>query len=174
MSAHSQGSGPRSNAYSDSKCSNWTLYDPFMMEAHAALKRFDSRLSRSPVFPRIITIAPISGYIHACTRQQIQTRLSKVPAKEIQGLRAVFLLAGTRKQERSWYSNLGCYGIYMQSCIFLCSHPFRLDRFNLDSLRDFYIDDVLIHEVAHHMDRFRRADHKTREGFANAFVQQSS
>jgi hypothetical protein len=56
MSDHSQSSGPRSNSYSGSKFTNWTVYDPFFAEARAVLKRFDGRISRVPVFPHIIVL----------------------------------------------------------------------------------------------------------------------
>jgi hypothetical protein len=39
-------------------------------------------------------------------------------------------------------------------------------------LRSFYLDDVLVHEVAHHLDRERIADNKTKEAFAHAYVQE--
>ena len=94
-----------------------------------------------------------------------------MPAPQLQDLRAVFLLAGTRKQERCWRSQLACYGVYSHGCVFLCAHPFDIGSHNLDSLRDFYLDDVLVHEVAHHVDRRRLADYKAKEAYAHAFVQ---
>jgi hypothetical protein len=169
MSVHSQGTGPRSNAYSSSKCSNWALYDPFILEAESALK-CAGRLPKSPTFPKVIAFSPLTDFIHACTRQEIQMRLRKEPAENLAGLRAVFLLSGTRKQQRSWCSNLTCYGIYMRECIFLCAHPFRLGSFNLDTLREFYLNEVLIHELAHHIDRSRQVNSKSKEDFADAFV----
>lgn len=173
MSSHFQSSGPRSNAYSESKFTNWALYDPFFTEGGTAYKRFDKRLSSKPAFPRIVALPPQSpDFIHAACRAEIERRLLRMPAEHLTGLRAVFLLAGTRKQQRSWTSSLGCYGFYWRECIFLCAHPFELGRHNRDSIRDFYLDDVLVHEVAHHIDRHRRAAYDTKESFANAFVQQ--
>ena len=58
MSAHSQGSGPRSNAYSESKFTNWAVYDPFWMEAKAALKRFDWRILPILFPTRDVNISP--------------------------------------------------------------------------------------------------------------------
>jgi hypothetical protein len=174
MSAHFQSSGPRSNAYSESKFTHWTVYDPFFAEARAALKRYDSRISLVPRFPHVIAIKPqLSDFIHACTRAEVKVRLERMPQPLRRDLRAVFLLAGTRKQEKSWWGKLGCYGMYWNSCVFLCAHPFRLPSgYTLDHLRRFYLDDVLVHEVAHHLDRERIADQKTKEAFAHAFVQE--
>ena len=172
MSAHLQGSGPRSNAYSESKFTKWAIYDPFFAEAVSAYKYFDYRLPKSPSFPRIITLGPRSGFIHPCTRDQVAHRLSNMPLANLVGLRAVFLLAGRRKQPRSWSSKLACYGFYWRSCVFLCAHPFNLGHHNLDSIRQLYLDDVLVHEVAHHVDRHRRAAHDKKENFAYGFVEQ--
>jgi len=128
---------------------NWTVYDPFFAEARAALKRFDGRISRVPAFPHIIMLRPqVPDFIHACRRAEVKVYLERMPPASRKGLRAVFLLAGTRKQEKSWSSSLGCYGMYWNSCVFLCAHPFHLrSGYTLDHLRQFYLDDVLVHEV---------------------------
>lgn len=173
MSAHFQSSGPRGNAYSGSKFTNWTEYDPFFAEARAAFKRYDGKISRAPIFPHIVVIkTQFPDFIHACKRSEVRARLERMPASSRKELRAVFLLAGTRKQEKTWWSKLGCYGIYWRSCVFLCAHPFHLPSgYTLDQLRDFYLDDVLVHEVAHHIDRERMTDNKAKEAFAHAYVQ---
>jgi hypothetical protein len=172
MSAHLQGSGPRSNAYSESKFTNWAIYDPFFAEGVTAYKQFDGRLPSSPSFPRIVALEPPPGFLHPCSRDQVEQRLAQMPLAHIDGLRAVFLLAGRRKQERSWKSKLACYGFYWRSCVFLCARPFNLGRHNLDTIRDLYLDDVLVHEVAHHVDRHRHASSDAKEAFAYGFVQQ--
>jgi hypothetical protein len=174
MSAHFQSSGPRSNAYSGSKFTNWTAYDPFFAEMRAAYKRFDGRISVAPGFPHVIVLKPqVSDFMHACTRAEVKIYLERMQPASRQGLRAVFLLAGTRKQEKSWRSKLGCFGTYWRSCVFLCAHPYQLPRgYSLDHLRRFYLDDVLVHEIAHHFDRERIADTKTKEAFAHAYVQE--
>ena len=172
MTAHFQSSGPRSNAYSESKFTNWTAYDPFFAEVRSAYKRFDDRIPAQPRFPRVIALAPLApDFMHACTKQEVEHRLRRMPGGQLAGLRAVFLLSGTRKQERSWKSSLGCYGMYWSSCVFLFAHLFDIGYRYVDEIRDFYLDDVLIHEIAHHVDRFRAANKETKENFAHAFVQ---
>jgi hypothetical protein len=170
MDAISHNSGPRANMYSASKFTNWSDYDPFFMEARAALKRFDSKLPRGPSHPRIIVLRPHAEFIHPCNRIQIERKLSQVPSSCLEGIRAVFMLAGTIKQLRCHRSSLFCYGCYWRSCVFLHAHPFALRGFDLDSIRDFYLNDVLVHEIGHHVDRFRSANTKTREGFAGWFA----
>jgi len=173
MNAASHSSGPRSNAYSESKFTNWTEYNPWIMEARAALKRYDAKMPERPKFPRIIEIRPqICDFIYPCTALQVEYRLKKMRADDLHGLRAVFLLAGTRKQQTSWRSGFSYWGVYGWSCVFLCAYPFDLaSRWNLDSLRDFYLEDVLVHEVAHHIDRRPGESRKKREGFANSFAE---
>lgn len=174
MSAHHQSSGPRSNAYSESKFTNWTRFDPYFAEARAAYKRFDSRLPAQPKMPRVIVLPSLlPDFIHVCRAAQVEHRLACMPSDHLEDLRAVFLLAGTRKQQRCWASSLYCYGIYWRSCVFLCAYLFsEAQRRYIDDLRDFYLNDVLVHEVAHHVDRDRSARKATKEGFAHAFVQQ--
>lgn len=173
MSAHFQSSGPRSNAYSESKFTNWTPYDPFFAEARAALKRFDGRISLAPKFPHVIVIRRQSpNFIQACTRAEIRWRLKKMPQDAWKGLRAVFVLGGTRKQEKSWRSKLGAYGMYWNSCVFLFAYPFDLPlRYTREDLRGFYLHNVLVHEVAHHIDRERIRDRKAKEAFAHTYVE---
>lgn len=173
MNAHSKSSGPRSNAYSESKFTNWALYDPFFAEARSAYKRFDQRLPAHPTFPRVVALPLLApDFIHPAKRTEVEQRLRRMPPEHLIDLRAVFLLGGTRKQQHSWTSSLGCYGMYWRECVFLCAHPFELGYHNLDSIRALYLDDVLVHEVAHHIDRFRATDYATKERFAHAFVQQ--
>lgn len=173
MSAHFQSSGPRSNAYSGSKFSNWSVYDPFFAEARSAYKRFDDRLPSHPPFPCVVALPPLApDFLHPVRRTEVVQRLHRMPPEHLAGLRAVFLLGGTRKQQRSWRTSLGCYGLYWRDCVFLCAHACELGNHDLDSIRTLYLDDVLVHKVAHHIDRFRAANHDTKEGFAHAFVQQ--
>jgi len=172
MRAVSHNSGSRSNAYSESKFTNWTIYDPFFAEGKAVAKRYESRIPKNPRFPHVVSVAPLApDFIHPCTRADVIRRLQSLPAGHLSELRAVFLLGGTRNQQRSWRSSLGAYGFYWRRAIFLCAHPFELGHFNLDSLREFFLDDVLIHEIAHHIDRKRDTNKATKEGFAYAFAQ---
>jgi len=173
MNAYFHSSGPRSNAYSRSKFTNWTKYQPFFAEADAAYKRFDQRLPEYPDFPRVVVLPPLEPYfMRVCNRQQVEHRLRKMPPEHLVGLRAVFLLSGTRKQQRSWESSLACAGIYCRCCVFLFAYPSDLaQHWYIDELRKFFLNDVLVHEVAHHVDRFRSADTRTKEGFANGFVE---
>lgn len=173
MNTLSHSSGPRSNAYSGNKFTNRRYYDPFALEVASAFKRFNNRIPEAPEAPWTIVLPPHTGFIHPCNREQIERKLSEVPRQFIEGLRAIFVLSGTNRQLRCWRGKLSCYGWYWRDCIFLHAHPAELGRFDRDSLRDHFLDHVLLHEIGHHVDRFRLTDHKTSEGFANWFATQS-
>ncbi len=173
MNREAHSSGPRSNAYSESKRSNWAEYDPFFAEARAALKRFDSKLPLSPAFPEVVALrVQTADFVQPCSRAEVTGALEQMPPETLEGLRAVILLAGTRKQEISWHGRLGCYGMYWRRCVFLCARPFRLPRgYTLDDLREFFLTDVLVHEIGHHVDRHRRKDTAAKESYAHAYVE---
>src|SRR5882724_5278910 len=152
MSAHNNGSRPRSNSYSESRFTNWSEYEPWWLEIQAVFKRFDSRIAKRPAFPKIIEFAPLEGFIHPCSVKEIEAQLLTVPPEFLKGLRAVFLLSGTAKQLKSWSGlQVFFYGHYWNSCIFL--HAYKFGRAELNSLRRFYIRNVLMHELGHHVDR---------------------
>src|SRR5262245_11277039 len=136
MSAHHQGSGPRSNAYSESRFTNWAEYDPWFLEAGAAIKRFNRRIPVHPSAPKVIRLPCLDGFMQPCTRAQVEARLHAMPPAALHDLRAVFILGGTRKQEHAWRSKLMCYGIYFggRRCVFLCAHAFDLGQHSLDSI----------------------------------------
>lgn len=147
-------------------------FDPFWTEVKSAFKRHEKRMASNPAQPSIFTLPPSDQFLHACTAADVRRKLELQQPEHLEGLRAVFLLSGTRKQLITWGSQLGCYGCYWNRCIFLCAHPVEIGRFNLDTLKAFYLKDVLIHEIGHHVDRDRRVDHKTQEGYACWFAQE--
>jgi len=85
----------------------------------------------------------------------------------VKGLRAVFILSGTTKQLRSWRRTTAFYGRYRRSCVFLHAYPFGWA--DLVWLRRFYLRNVLMHEVGHHVDS-RNTTKKDREQFAERFA----
>ena len=98
MSAHNNGSGPRSNSYSENRFTNWSEYEPWWLEIQAVFKRFDGRIAKRPAFPKIMEFARLEGFIHACSVREIEAQLRTCPPEFLKGLRAVFLLSGTTKQ----------------------------------------------------------------------------
>lgn len=172
MSAYFRHAGRRANLYTGSRASDRPQYNPFYAEGISAWHRFADRLEKPAAFPRLIELPTAAGFIQVCSRDQVSERLAQMPPGHLEELRAVFLLGGRRKQLRSWHSDLACYGFYWNDCVFLCAHPQALREQTRAQLCDYYLEDVLVHEVAHHIDRHRDAPEAKKENFANGFVEQ--
>lgn len=167
MSSHSNGSGPRSNSYSENRFTNWSEYEPWWLEVQAVFKRFDGKIAKRPAFPKIIELPPLAGFIRPCSDGEVEAQLTSCPLEFLKGLRAVFILSGTTKQLKSWGRTTTFYGHYWRSCVFLHAYPFG--RSELISLRRFYLRNVLMHEIGHHLDT-RNLERKDRERFAEQFA----
>jgi hypothetical protein len=168
MSAHSNGSGPRSNAYSQNRFTNWSEYEPWWLEIQAVFKRFDGKIAKRPAFPKIIELKTLEGFIRPCSAREAEAQMLSCPAEFLKDLRAVFILSGTVKQLKSWGRTTTFYGHYWRRCVFLHAYPFG--RRNLDSLRRLYLRDVLMHEIGHHVD-LHNVTEKAQERFAERFAE---
>lgn len=170
MSAHSNGSGPRSNAYSRNKFTNWAEYKPWWLEIQAVYKRFDGKIAKRPAFPKIIELKTLEGFIRPCSAREVEGQLLSCPSEFLKDLRAVFILSGTTRQLKSWGKATTYYGHYWRDCVFLHAYPFGLAR--LEPLRRFYVRNVLMHEIGHHVDTYNETREK-RERFADEFAKKN-
>lgn len=168
MSAHNNGSGPRSNSYSENRFTNWSDYEPWRLEVQAVFKRFDGRIAKRPAFPKIIELSPHEGFIRPCTASGVEAQLLNISPDFLKELRAVFILSGTAKQLKGWRRSNAFCGHYWRSCVFLHAYPFG--RADLTWLQRFYLRDVLMHEIGHHLDS-RNITHEDRERFAEQFAE---
>jgi len=159
--------------YSEDRLTNWSEFDPAWAEVQAVYKRFDHRISRNPNFPKIIALPTMEGFLRCCSPEQVETKLRQISPEFIEGLRAVFILGGTQKQLKSWGSGVTTYGHYWRSCVFLHACPAGSGRYSLTESRTFFISDVLVHEIGHHVDK-RHTTTKERERFAEAFAKQNA
>lgn len=170
MSAHNNGSGPRSNSYSENRFTNWSEYEPWWLEIQAVFKRFDGRIAKWPAFPKIIELRPLPDFIRPCSAKDVEAQLLSSPAEFLRDLRAVFILSGTIKQLKSWGKAKTFCGHYWNRCVFLHAYPYcRVG--NLDKLRRFYLRNVLIHEIGHHVDTWN-VNPEDKERFAEQFARQ--
>jgi len=204
-----RGSGERSNWYSGSKFTNWTPFDPYSSELRAATTQwrpaatidFAGLSSPIPIFSR----GPHRAFVHPCSVADVQAVLSSCPARYLDDLEAVFLLAGSSKQEKAL--KLFRYGCYSASQIYLHAYPrsifvqryesappphirrlykrFGVElgesdggwtlRFNEHSLRRFYLYDVLLHELGHHVDsRVDSRPNRDAERYAEWFAEEQA
>jgi hypothetical protein len=130
-------------------------------------KRFDDRIAKRPMFPKIIELAPLDGFLRPCTAKEVEIQLRSCCSDWLKGLRAVFILSGTKKQLKSWRSSTAFCGRYWRCCVFL--HAFPFGRADLNWVHRFYLRDVLMHEIGHHVDS-RNTTRKDREQFAQRFA----
>lgn len=170
MNLHGNGSGPRSNRYSEDRFTNWSAYEPWWLEVQAVFKRFDGKIAKKPAFPKIIELEPLEGFIQPCTAKEIEAQLTNCSPDFLKGLRAVFVLSGTTKQLKSWRRATAFFGHYWRSCVYLHAYPYG--QADLVWLRRFYLRDVLMHEIGHHMDS-RNVSKKDREHFAEEFARKN-
>jgi hypothetical protein len=197
----SRNSGPRSNAWSVSKLTNQTPFDPFLEEANIAYDRYyDECLGAEK--PLVRKIATHPSFIMPVTASEVEAVLATIPDRFIESLNGVFLLGGTNKQLKA--SRHMVYGMYRFPKIYLHAFPLRrlktvyktspkpsnlieikrtgaqiterngecVVEFNQDSLRTFYLRDVLMHEIGHHVDRKNQNKKPLwkEEGFAEWFA----
>ena len=75
MSAHNNGSGPRSNRYSEDRFTNWSEYEPWWLEVQAIFKRFDGKIAKRPAVPKILEFECLEGFVRPCTARDVEGQL---------------------------------------------------------------------------------------------------
>lgn len=121
--------GVRGNKYSGSKLTNWTDFHP----AYSAIdKVWDQHYKyfKDNVDEIYFCEQPThKKFIMPLTIEGITKQFAKMPKEFLKGLKAVFLLSGSNKQEKVYFSRLFCYGTYWNSCIFI--HPYPKSNMHL-------------------------------------------
>ena len=183
--------GVQNDRYSESKFTNQTQFQPFYSATEKIYSKYKQRIkNRSYPF---IRIEPTNDeFSFPVTVSDIRESLKLVPGTFLDGIKAILVPPGTKNQIKV-ANSLYIYGEYWQQCIFLHPYPkamltiqntkklkpHELDeyqragaefiekgiRFTDKSLQRFYLLDVLIHEIGHHIDIQRRPQRK-REKFA--------
>ena len=171
----------RSNMYSKSKYTNWSPFDPFSLETEAPAKNPPSLVVEVgegfPIFVRELH----PGFVRPVEAACVHELLSRVPADFLAGLDSVTILGGTSKQLKSHLVRYGTYcpgRIFLHAFKARIMSQYwgrkpkpsyveeyrragaewrrvgsgwRLE-FTTESLRQFYLYDVLLHELGHHVD----------------------
>ena len=57
------------------------------------------------------------------TIEGIKNQFERIPDRFQKGIQAIFLLSGSNKQEKVFFSRLFCYGTNWNSCIFIHPYP---------------------------------------------------
>ncbi len=145
-----------------------------------------------------------AGFVRPFSAADVRETLSEVPAEHLEDLAAVFLLGGTAKQRRSRQFQYGLYrnsrvylhplseGLVVQrwdqppkpsivreytrfGAAFTQEHGEWALRFTPASLHLFYLYDVLLHEIGHHVERrVRPRPSAASERYATWFTQYQS
>jgi hypothetical protein len=145
---------------------------------------------------RVIVQPPGAGYRHVVTPAQIRSRLASVPQEFLRGLEVIQLSRMTRKKQSfpcygmQWGATLYLYPlestleewftqpprpeIYNEARMYggrwdeTTPGSWRLS-WNQESIEDFYLNNILIHELGHLVDE-RNSGYAERERFAEWFA----
>lgn len=151
--------------------------------------------------PFILVEPATPGFIIPCTKEDIQETISCVPSEFLKDLTAIVVIGGSRKLNKAerkyvygtYYQNwifLAGYpekwmickwskGITPNELIQYRNVGVKVEEikggihivFDLESLKRFYLQNVLIHEIAHHIDTdFKSSTIRKRENFAKWFA----
>lgn len=145
---------------------------------------------------RIIAQPPGDGYVHVVTKEQVRERLSKLPSHLLEKLEVVQLSRMTRKKRAfpcygmQWGTAIYLYPVEASLVEHYSSPPLPAVRnearlfggtwepaggsawkliWNKQALEDFYLNNVLIHELGHVLD-LRNTGYRDRERFAEWFA----
>ena len=190
-------SGPRSNAYSASKYSNWSRYNPWDMEIDSALQRLPKKAGGL----QIVKFSVHADFIMPLEIGDVEKALADLGPDAIQDLDIILLLSGTTRQKN--FGRGARFGLYSPNRALIAIHAFPKklqtmqfkrglspavqheyvrtgavfnspDTVTLDeaAVRRFLLDDVLLHEIGHHLDRYNFASKSSKkaEGFAEWFA----
>lgn len=145
---------------------------------------------------RIVMQEPGEGYRHVLTPQQVRQRLAELPEWFLNGLEVVQFSRITRKKQSfpcygmQWGTTLYLYPVEESLTEVFCSPPptdvlteskmfgGRWDtstpgewhlRWSEEAIRDFYLNNILIHELGHLLDE-RNTSYVDRERYAEWFA----
>lgn len=145
---------------------------------------------------RVIVQTPGHGFRHVVSEEDVRNRLAQLPVWMVQELDVVQLSQMTRKKQRSpcygmqWGSAIYLYPIEESLVESFCEPPKPAQQIEASmygarwqsspdgrwqlvwteaAIRDFYLNNVLIHELGHILDN-RNASYRDRERFAEWFA----
>jgi len=144
---------------------------------------------------RVVVQDPGDGYTHVVTEQDVRARLAALPASMTAGLDVVQLSRITRKKETfpcygmQWGTALYLYPIEselveiyaqpptpeqrreakMYGGRWRCEDGFWYLQWTAETIRDYYLNNILIHELGHLLDE-RNGSYTDRERYADWFA----
>jgi len=113
--------------YTDSKTSNSAEFDPWAVQSSTAYWSFmDKPPGNRDGHPIIRFENAKRGFIIPFSQSDLEEVLSGIPKKFVAGLKAIFVLGGSVKQQKTANSNLFRFGEYWNECVFLFAYPLSL------------------------------------------------
>lgn len=178
MKARPSGNGMRSDCNSGNKITNQTPFKPAYSEVDKWVEKY--KLWTSSEKTLLVDHQPVPGMVHPLSLEDVQKVIQQLPEEFTQGIRAIILCQGSKKQQRVRKECIfGCYSVFYQSIfLFPFLESFKLyygkrpkpslalefERhgalwnektgtfdFTIEALQSFYMWDVLIHEVGHYV-----------------------
>lgn len=162
-------------------------------EAFNAPERWFEPTGRKKI--RVVIEPPGKGYIHPVSREQVLARIAKLPQHLTRGVEVIKFSRITHKRTlfpcygMQWGSTVYLYPME-ESLVEVYARPPRVEqiieakmyggvwqqkgeewrlKWNRDTIRDFYLNNVLIHEIGHINDD-RNSSFEDRERYANWFA----
>lgn len=192
------GSGKRTGAFAESKCTNFMPYEPVYTEIKLIHLRLPDRIA-IPIFERPLH----PEFVRPCSVDDVMEFLRNIPPEFLAGLNGIYLLGGTAKQRRGAVLPDGCYDfkaykIYLAACPKNdlvqfwstlppphCLHEIKSAgvqiarvkggweiRYDETTLRRYTLESVLLHEIGHHVARDENKTHRKKENFADWFARE--
>lgn len=193
--------GVRSGLWSGSKCTNLTPFHPWHSLIDAKMKHWGRFVEQEANLPFISVEQSAPGFVIPCNETDIREFLSKVPSEFLKGLKAIIVMGGSRKIDKvnkkycygtycnNWIFLAALPQKWMVSMWDKGIAPNYLNRykhagarieeikggmqvvFDESSLKRFYLQDVLMHEIGHHIDiDLESSSFRKRENFAKWFA----
>ena len=194
----------RTGYWAESKWTNCNEFNPYDHSAEFAYfeKYYDEIKSANSFI--IKSEETHDKFFMPVTADELKATLKTLPQEFTDGLKGIFLLAGSNKQLKVSSGKLACFGMYYYNCVFLFPYPknqFKVSSkklpaphiqreyeragatytqknnrwirtFSEASLKQFYLRDVFIHEIGHHIDRNSNRSYEKAERFAEWFATQ--
>ncbi|MGM7683365.1 ImmA/IrrE family metallo-endopeptidase [Cytobacillus sp. Hm23] len=195
--------GLRNGAWSEQKFTNLTPYSPYSTEIYKIVKENTKSLN-NPKGIFIKRYHPINEFFHPINEKDIKKVIDSVPSQFLSDLRGIFLCGGTHKQQHFSELRFGTYHDHYKAiflfpfpktkCLSYNTKPkpsIRLSyerhgatwiaedskwrlQFDEKSIHSFYLNDVLFHELGHHVENIshdiKHKNYEQRERFAEWFA----
>jgi hypothetical protein len=190
--------GTRKNSWSESKRTHLTPFEPWFSITHRKMHALERAMKKIVDKPYIEVEPAAPGFIIPCTESEIRETITRIPSEFLKGLEAIIVIGGIKKMTkayRKYYYGTYCnnwifLAAFPQNWLTLkwrsiSPKELMLYRqagakveeikggiqaiFDSSSLKQFYLQYVLMHEIAHHVDQ-EKTTYRKQENFADWFA----